>query len=165
MTNSVSWRDRVAKYSLPADDNGCVLWSGATTKSGYPILQVNNRQHRVSRLLLGLTDPGLFACHTCDRPRCVAIAHLFIGTPADNLADMRNKGRAPIAAKIADSVSAFAKANGATSSFRGVSWHRRERRWIAQIRIDGRQKYLGAFEREQDAADAYLSAKPKGWDK
>jgi hypothetical protein len=46
-----------------------------------------------------------------------------------------------------------------TSGFKGVK--RRYRRWIAQIHIGGRNKYLGSFARIEDAAAAYAAAAAK----
>ena len=79
----------------------CWLWTAALDKHGYGAFKMaahrSNawfRAHRAAWLLFcGKLDPGLSVCHSCDTPRCVRPDHLFIGTHADNMADMVAKGR------------------------------------------------------------------------
>lgn len=50
-----------------------------------------------------------------------------------------------------------------TSRYLGVCWHNARGKWMAQIRVDGRQTYLGYHSTEISAAivrDAYIEAHP-----
>ena len=47
---------------------------------------------------------------------------------------------------------------GRTSRHRGVCWHKKGKKWTAQIRIDGKLKHLGRFVDEVDAGRAYDAA-------
>lgn len=47
---------------------------------------------------------------------------------------------------------------GSSSLYKGVTWSKDRERWVAQIRVDGKQKHLGRFTDETDAAKAYDDA-------
>lgn len=52
-----------------------------------------------------------------------------------------------------------AKSRAASSSkYKGVSWHIRDKKWVAQIRLENGLKYLESFKEEDEAADAYNNA-------
>jgi hypothetical protein len=42
-----------------------------------------------------------------------------------------------------------------TSGHKGVSWHRRERKWVAQMKVSGRKVNLGQYADFERACEAY----------
>jgi hypothetical protein len=46
----------------------------------------------------------------------------------------------------------------ATSIYKGVSWYKRQKKWIASIREDDKLRFLGYYSSEEDAARAYDTA-------
>jgi hypothetical protein len=72
----------------------CWPWPGGRSKGGYGIIWLEGKQHRVSRLVLGLVGEADQALHVCDNPPCVNPAHLQRGTIRENQYDKGRKGRA-----------------------------------------------------------------------
>lgn len=75
----------------------CWQWTGSThRREGYGVIRVGRQilAHRISWILHhGAIPGGMCVLHRCDNPSCTNPDHLFLGTQADNLADMRAKGR------------------------------------------------------------------------
>jgi hypothetical protein len=79
----------------------CIEWDGARMATGYGVITLRGadgvRSYVVHRLVWqifhGPIPEGLFVCHHCDNPPCIRVDHLFLGTHADNMADMVAKGR------------------------------------------------------------------------
>lgn len=106
--------DAVERFQsrFEVDDNtGCWNWTGSTNAKGYGLIGgvINGKRyapkgqrmlaHRVSWIIyIGDIPPsdaahGTVVRHKCDNPKCVNPNHLQLGTQADNVKDMIERGR------------------------------------------------------------------------
>lgn len=82
--------------------NDCWPWMRSKTPKGYGVISrrrfgggiTQTGAHRAAyELTHGPVPDGVYICHRCDNPICCNPAHLFAGTPRDNVIDCVSKGR------------------------------------------------------------------------
>ena len=88
-----------------------------------------------------------FLNHTPDGTHNVVIDHINEIKTDNKLENLRLIGHR-------ENVSRSMKNN--TSTYVGVSWSKNAKKWISQITIEGKTKYLGLFDNEEDANKKYL---------
>lgn len=100
------------KNYIVDEETGCWNWQGKikTTRGGYGQITLYMRDrnpkkrtfatHRVSYAFHNGEDPkSLCVLHSCDNPSCMNPDHLSLGTHADNMRDMVEKGRSGVGVK------------------------------------------------------------------
>jgi hypothetical protein len=89
--------ERVRRRARRDASTGCAIWTGKLTSHGYGRVGYLSKVWFAHRLAYyghhGPIPKDRYVCHKCDTPSCVAIEHLFAGTPQDNTTDMMRKGR------------------------------------------------------------------------
>lgn len=101
MDNATKILQRIIKNVIIED--GHWKWQGELHQTnGRAIIRVGNVRHNVSRILLELSQGALgafHALHRCKDKTCVNLAHLYAGTPSQNMMDSVKDGTHTNAAK------------------------------------------------------------------
>lgn len=79
----------------------CWIFLGKKTPAGYGYFMVDGKALRAHRIAWSLfngdipidarTGNSMFICHTCDRPACVSVSHLWLGNAELNAIDRQLK--------------------------------------------------------------------------
>lgn len=110
--------------------------------TGYWIIRLGGKNYRRARLAWFYTT-GRWPTDQLDHINGIKID--------DRIENLREANTSQNHANLSVS-----KAN--TTGFKGVSWHKRIKRWQASIRVRGRLRFLGSFSTAEEAAAAYAQA-------
>ncbi len=129
-------------------DRGLGLWvkagdvAGRIMRNGYRQITVDGQQclaHRLAWLHFHGQEPG------------EQIDHIN-GDKADNRIDNLRE------ATFADNMRNFPMTKRNTTGFKGVCFHKRDKRWQASIGFNGQVKHIGSFDSPEEASLAYQKA-------
>lgn len=107
----------------------------------YAFVKINQKIHRVHRIIWFMTYEEVPTC----------IDHINRDKGDNRLCNLR------IATCSQNSANTNPRSN-TTSRFKGVSWDKTNGKWFASITVNGRQKNLGRYDSEIDAARVYNNA-------
>lgn len=142
--SGLRWKKSLCTRIKPGDV------AGTKSNGGYWNVYVISARYKVHRILFYMQteiDPGnSFIDHT-------------LRNPSNNF-ELRLATRSQ---NSANRVKSLYRNKPTYSKFKGVTWHKTKKKWIAQIICNKKKTELGAFTSELEAAKAYNLAASEFW--
>ena len=111
--------------------------AGCLDTQGYIQTSINSKPYRTHRLI--------YIYHNGDIPKGLQVDHIN-GIRNDNhIENLR--------------LATHQENQWNRTKAKGYTWNKRNNKWNAQIKVNGKRKHLGLFYNEDDAHQAYLNAK------
>lgn len=90
-------KDLIERLEKATEGSACIEWPRKRDRGGRGRIWHGGKLKLAHRwaweTVRGPIPPGKLLCHTCDNAGCVNPAHLYIGTHADNMRDMKDRRR------------------------------------------------------------------------
>ena len=123
------------------------------------VISGNKKGHPYNEITI--TNNGIG--HVMKVHRLVFLAHNpswdIYHNPQDNVIDHINNDC--LDNRIENLRNVTQQENNFNSKHKGYTWNKRQKKWVAQISVRKKGIHLGCFDKEEDARDAYLTAKEK----
>ena len=131
--------ERIARNSAPADDRGCVEWTGWKSR-GYGRMNIDGRKRAVHRvaweLVNGPVPDGKILDHSCANRACINVGHLRVATYSENNSHL------------------YGPKSDNTHGHRNLYWDAGKQRWRALVTKDGRRYRFGSHRSLEGAVRA-----------
>jgi len=134
-------RDWEARFWSKIDKSGqCWIWTAGKRQNGYGQFGIGYKKfypHRLAHeILVGPIPDGYVIDHLCHVKACVNPAHLRAVTQKQN-SENRDHSTA-----------------GSSSGVLGVTWHRKGRKWVVNVKHNYKNHYGGLYADLNEAAEA-----------
>ena len=134
------WREICGKQKLKNPD-WYELKGGVHKSTGYRRVSINNKNYLYHRVVYFLHNEN-WKIH--DNSRDNLIDHIDRDKLNNNIENLRVVTN---------------QQNAWNQNRKGYTFNKRDGKYMARIKVDGKKKHLGCFENEDDARNAYLNAK------
>jgi hypothetical protein len=113
--------------------------------------------------LIAKNHNGYIVIAVSDKPSILLYGHQFAWFMIHNeiveCVDHINRDKSDN--RISNLRSITKQKNSFNSNSKGYSWHKLKQKWVSKIKINDKSIYLGSYNTEEQARQAYLNAKDK----